>query len=160
MGLYRESKTLAEKSLALPRVTGREGELQRAAALLDLGRSHMRLGNPKQADEAFEQALAVRIRVLGENHLVVARVLITWALCVHSLDVPAKLLPRIVAPSPSNSVPRRTTRKPMPACEGWGCCTSIKAILRGRWIRSGKLKESPGRNTGTRVRSWPIVCTT
>lgn len=75
MGLYGESKTLAEKSLALPRVAGREGELQRAAALLDLGRSHMRLGNPKQADKVFEQALAVRIRVLGEDHLAVARVL-------------------------------------------------------------------------------------
>src|SRR5215831_951000 len=75
MGLYRESKTLAEKSLALPHVDGREGELQKAAALLDLGRSHMRLGDPEQAAKAFEKALAVRMRVLGENHLGVARVL-------------------------------------------------------------------------------------
>ena len=35
----------------------------------------MRLGNPGEADKAFEQALAVRMRALGENHLDVARVL-------------------------------------------------------------------------------------
>jgi tetratricopeptide (TPR) repeat protein len=75
MGLYRESKSLAEKSLALPHVDGREGELQRAAALLDLGRSYMRLGHRELAEKPFEQALAIRIRILGENHLDVARVL-------------------------------------------------------------------------------------
>jgi non-specific serine/threonine protein kinase/serine/threonine-protein kinase len=75
MGLYHESKTLAEMSLALPHVEGREGELQRAAALLDLGRSYMRLGNRAPAEEKFQQALAIRIRILGESHLDVARVL-------------------------------------------------------------------------------------
>lgn len=74
-GLYRESKALAEKSLALPRVPGPEGDLQKAAALLDLGRSYMRLGNREQALKEFEQALALRVRILGEHHLDVARVL-------------------------------------------------------------------------------------
>lgn len=75
LGLYRDSKALAEKSLTLPRASGREGDLQKAAALLDLGRSNMRLGDREQARIAFERALALRVRVLGEDHLDVARVL-------------------------------------------------------------------------------------
>jgi serine/threonine protein kinase/tetratricopeptide (TPR) repeat protein len=75
LGMFRESKALAEKSLALSRANGREGDLQQAAALLDLGRSNMKLGAREQARKAFEQALALRVRVLGENHPDVARVL-------------------------------------------------------------------------------------
>lgn len=74
LGLYRESKGLAEKALSLPHAEGREGQLERAAALLDLGRANMRLGLREPAEEAMEQALALRARVLGENHLDVARV--------------------------------------------------------------------------------------
>jgi non-specific serine/threonine protein kinase/serine/threonine-protein kinase len=75
LGMFRESKALAEKSLALPRANGREGDLQQAAALLDLGRSNMKLGAREQARQAFEQALALRAGALGENHPEIARVL-------------------------------------------------------------------------------------
>jgi non-specific serine/threonine protein kinase/serine/threonine-protein kinase len=75
LGLFRESKALAEKSLALPRAPGRQGDLQKAAALFDLGHSSMRLGDREQASSAFEEALTLRVHVLGENHPDVARVL-------------------------------------------------------------------------------------
>jgi len=74
-GLYREAKALTEKSLALPQAPGREGDIQKAAALLDLGRLKRRLGDREHAHRAFEEALALRIAVFGENHLDVARVL-------------------------------------------------------------------------------------
>lgn len=74
LGLYSQSKALAEKTLSLPPAPGREGELQRAAALLDLGRSYMRLGLKEAAEKAMEQALVLRTRALGQNHLDVARV--------------------------------------------------------------------------------------
>ena len=75
LGQYPQSKRFAEKSLALPRATGRDGELQTAAVLLQLGRAHQRLGDMELTRTSYEQALAVRIRVLGEDNLDVARVL-------------------------------------------------------------------------------------
>jgi non-specific serine/threonine protein kinase/serine/threonine-protein kinase len=75
LGQYPEAKRFAEKSLALPRTPGRDGDLQTAAVLLQLGRAHQRLGDMNATRTAYEQALALRMRVLGENHLDVARVL-------------------------------------------------------------------------------------
>ena len=48
LGQYPQSKRFAEKSLALPRATGRDGELQTATVLLQLGRAHQRLGDMEQ----------------------------------------------------------------------------------------------------------------
>ncbi len=75
LGQYPESKRFAEKSLALPRTAGRDGDLQAAALLLQLGRAHQRLGDMARTRTSYEQALALRLRVLGENHLDVARAL-------------------------------------------------------------------------------------
>ena len=75
LGQYPEAKRFAEKSLALPRGTGRDGDLQAAALLLQLGRAHQRLGDMERTRTSYEQALALRLRVLGENHLDVARAL-------------------------------------------------------------------------------------
>jgi non-specific serine/threonine protein kinase/serine/threonine-protein kinase len=75
LGQYPESKRFAEKALGLPSGGGRDGELQRATVLLQLGRASQRLGDMEQTRIAYEQALAVRRKVLGEHHLDVARVL-------------------------------------------------------------------------------------
>ncbi len=75
LGQYPESKRFAEKSLALPHGSGRDGELQTAAVLLQLGRAHQRLGDMEQARASYQQALGVRIRVLGENNLDTAKVM-------------------------------------------------------------------------------------
>jgi serine/threonine protein kinase/tetratricopeptide (TPR) repeat protein len=75
LGRYRESKELAEKSLALPHAPGRDGELQTAGLLLQLGRAQQRQGDMEGARKYYEAALTRRLRVLGEDHLDVARVL-------------------------------------------------------------------------------------
>ncbi len=75
LGQYPESKRFAEKSLALPHGSGRDGELQTAAVLLQLGRAHQRLGDMEQARASYEQALDLRLRVLGENNLETAKVM-------------------------------------------------------------------------------------
>ena len=71
LGLYRESKALAEKSLAAR--TG--NDLQTAAALHALGRAQQRLGSFVEASATLDRALQLHIRLLGEDHLEVARVL-------------------------------------------------------------------------------------
>lgn len=73
LGQYRESKRFAEKSLALPHAPGRDGDLQAASVLLQLGSAEQRLGHMDQARNLFNKGLAIRIHVLGENHLDVAR---------------------------------------------------------------------------------------
>ena len=73
LGQYRESKRFAEKSLALPHALGRDGDLQTAFVLLQLGSAEQRLGHMDQARNLFKKGLAIRIHVLGENHLDVAR---------------------------------------------------------------------------------------
>lgn len=72
LGQYRESKRFAEKSLALPHASGRDGDLQAAGVLLQLGRTEQRLGHMDQARSLIQKALAIRIRILGDNHLDVA----------------------------------------------------------------------------------------
>jgi serine/threonine protein kinase len=74
LGLHREAIAQAERSLALDAAAGRE-TLQTAAASLTLGRSAMSLGDFPRARRAFDRTLAIRTRLLGEDHLEVATVL-------------------------------------------------------------------------------------
>jgi non-specific serine/threonine protein kinase/serine/threonine-protein kinase len=73
LGQYRQSKRFAEKSLALPHTPGRDGDLQTAFVLLQLGSAEQRLGHMDQARNLFRKGLAIRIHVLGENHIDVAK---------------------------------------------------------------------------------------
>jgi tetratricopeptide (TPR) repeat protein len=72
LGQYRESERFAQKALALPH-PGRDGDLQAASVLLQLGRDEQRLGHMDQARSLLQKALAIRLRILGENHLDVAQ---------------------------------------------------------------------------------------
>ncbi|HZS55430.1 MAG TPA: tetratricopeptide repeat protein, partial [Bryobacteraceae bacterium] len=73
LGQYRDSKRFAEKSLTFPHAPGRDGELQTAAAFIQLGHAEQRLGHMDRARSLFQQALAIRRRILGENHRDVAQ---------------------------------------------------------------------------------------
>jgi non-specific serine/threonine protein kinase/serine/threonine-protein kinase len=75
LGQYEDSRRFAEKSLALPQSPGREGDLQRANVLFQLGDTLQRLGAIQEARKLYQQALDIRVRILGENHLDVARAL-------------------------------------------------------------------------------------
>jgi serine/threonine protein kinase len=75
LGRYRESKQFAEKSLSLPHVSGRDGDLQKAAALVQIGAIDQRLGDMEEARGSFLKALDISVRVLGNDHLDVALVL-------------------------------------------------------------------------------------
>jgi serine/threonine protein kinase len=55
LGQYRQSKRFAEKSLALPHASGRDGDLQAATVLLQLGRAEQRLGHMDQAPTYFKR---------------------------------------------------------------------------------------------------------
>ncbi len=72
IGMYRQSKVLAEKSLA---VAPHTADLNTAELLVSLGRVRHRLGEFDAARKALERALDIRVRILGEHHLDVAMIL-------------------------------------------------------------------------------------
>lgn len=74
LGNPQAAIALAEKSLALDRAAGEE-TLETARAAMTLGRARQNLGHFEEARRAFEQARAVRTRLLGESDLAVAEVL-------------------------------------------------------------------------------------
>ncbi len=74
LGLDREAVAMAEKSIALDEAAGRE-TAKTADAWMTLGRSRQILGDFQGSRGAFERALAIRTRILGEHHLEVASAL-------------------------------------------------------------------------------------
>ena len=72
LGLYKESIALAEKAVA---AGAGADSLDIADAAVTLGRSRQNVGDFDGARQAFENALAIRTRLLGPNHLDVATVL-------------------------------------------------------------------------------------
>ena len=72
LGMYKESIALAEKAVA---AGAGADSLDIADAAVTLGRSRQNVGDFDGARQAFERALAIRTRLLGENHLDVATVL-------------------------------------------------------------------------------------
>ena len=69
LGLYKESIGLAEKAVA---AGGGVDSLDMADAAMTLGRSRQNLGDFAGARQGFDRALAIRTRLLGENHRDVA----------------------------------------------------------------------------------------
>jgi eukaryotic-like serine/threonine-protein kinase len=69
LGMYKEAIGLAEKAVA---AGGGADSLDVADAAMTLGRSRQNLGDFDGARQAFENALTIRTRLLGENHLDVA----------------------------------------------------------------------------------------
>lgn len=67
LGRYRQAKQFADQSLSLPHAAGREGDLQRAAALMQIGSLNQRLGKMEEARRAFQKALEIRVRTLGND---------------------------------------------------------------------------------------------
>lgn len=72
LGRYRQAKQFADKSLSLPHEPGREGDLQRAAALMQIGSLDQKLGKMEEARRSFQKALDIRVQRLGEDDLDVA----------------------------------------------------------------------------------------
>ena len=74
LGVNAEAVKLAEKSVALADSL-KEETLETAEALLTMGRSFQNQGQFDRSRESYERALAIRMRLSGENDIEVARVL-------------------------------------------------------------------------------------
>ena len=86
MGLYEESRELAQEALQLEESRGNSEEDAVAAALLELGEAHQRLGRFYEARAALQRALALRERHYGTDAVETAEAIARLANLLWQLD--------------------------------------------------------------------------
>ena len=76
---------LARKNLELAQLTFGDGSLPVATALHQLGEAQLHRGEQEQAESSIQEALRIRRKLLGNEHLDVARTLCRLGRVLHAL---------------------------------------------------------------------------